>query len=154
NLVRLEDNRRGTSRYTYDRLNRLSEVRKGDALIEAYEYDDNQTMTATHRGMRRCAPGGRIFDDGARELTYGDDGALAAIRSHQSVWLLKHDVNGRLVEVVRPGVPPIQYEYDPFGRRTAKLVGAERTEFLWEGWALAAELRDVDVVDVYLCVDL
>jgi RHS repeat-associated protein len=154
NLVGLEDNRRGTSRYTYDRLNRLREVRRGGTPIEAYEYDDNQTVRATHRGTRRCGPGGRVLHDGARELSYGDDGALAVIDSDQAAWRLRHDVNGRLVEVVRPGAPGIGYEYDPFGRRTAKILGADRTEFLWEGWALAAELRDAEVVDVYLCVDL
>src|SRR5262249_30326816 len=48
----------------------------------------------------------------------------------------------------------VTYEYDPFGRRTAKNVGEERTEFLWEGWALAAEVRDGGARNIYVALDL
>jgi RHS repeat-associated protein len=154
NLAVLEDNRRAKVHYDYDALNRLKEARRGQAVVETYDYDANQAMRGTHRGSRSIAPGGRVLQDGSREIEYGNDGAVAAMRSGQSTVSLKHDVNGRLIAVSQSNGTVIRYEYDPFGRRTAKIVGEERTEFLWEGWALAAEIRGGEVKTVYVCGDL
>jgi RHS repeat-associated protein len=154
NLVTLEDNRRGTLHYTYDRSNRLREARLDRTVTESYGYDANDALRATHRGPRRVGPGGRVLQDGPRELIYGEDGAVAEIRSGQASWSLKHDVNGRLVQVVRPDGTVVKYEYDPFGRRTAKIVGEERTEFLWEAWTLAAELHGDEAQNIYASADL
>ena len=154
NVAVLEDNRRAKVHYEYDALNRLREVRIGQLVAEAYDYDANQSMRGTHRGARNIAPAGKVLQDGTRHITYGADGAVAAIRSGPSTVSLKHDVNGRLSEVSQSNGTVIKYEYDPFGRRTAKIVGEERTEFIWEGWSLAAEVRNGELSTIYFCGDL
>jgi RHS repeat-associated protein len=154
NLVGLHDKRQDLVEYVYDRANRLTEVRKGGTLVEAYEYDANDALRATHRGRRSVGPGGKILEGDSRELAYAGDGAVAAVRTGKSTRILKHDVNGRLVEVVRHDGTVCRYEYDPFGRRTAKVVGDDRTEFLWEGKVLAAELRGNGEHTIHLCPEL
>ncbi len=154
NLARLEDDRKETANYSYDRLNRLIEVRIGRTVAEAYAYDANQAILRTHRGPRGIAPGGKALQDGSRDIFYGEDGAVAEIRSGASVWSLKHDVNGRLVKVELPNGTVIRYEYDPFGRRTATVISEKRTEFLWEVWALAVEVRGGSPQTIYNCAEL
>src|SRR4029453_2605544 len=154
NLTELKDSRRGTLRYSYDQSNRLREVRRDSTRLEWYDYDANDALQATHRGPRRVDAGGKIVHDGSRELVHGEDGSVIEMRAGRYIWSLRHDVNGRLVEVVRPDRTIVRYEYDPFGRRPAKNVGEERTEFLWEGWTLAAELRDGRAENIYAALDL
>lgn len=149
NLAALEDKQSGTFRYVYDRLDRLREVHKDGSLTEVYDYDANDAVRATHRGLRRLGAGGKTADDGSRELSYGADGSVSEIRTGRSARSFKHDVNGRLVEVAQPDGTVIRYEYDPFGRRTAKVIGEDRTEYLWEVWELAAEVRDGKLQGIY-----
>src|SRR5262249_39555817 len=136
------------------RFNRLREVRRNGAALEAFEYNGNNVIQATLRGQRDLASGGRTLQDGERTLVYGPDGAVSEVRAASGTRTLKHNVNGRLVEVTEPDGSVIRYEYDAFGRRTAKIVGGVRTEYLWEVWELAAEVRDDDVQSIYASLDL
>ena len=154
NLTRLVDEGGATTQYAYDQTNRLIEVRRNGVRVEAYEYDANDSIRATHRGARQLGPGGRVVQDGSRELSYAADGSVAETRSDGLTRRMKHDVNGRLVEIIEPGDKITRYEYDPFGRRTAKVVAGARTEFLWEGWSLAAEVRGEDVLRVHASLDI
>jgi RHS repeat-associated protein len=157
NIATIDEKRQGLvqhKEYSYDRQNRLTEVRRGGTLVEIYDYDANDAVLTTNRGQRSLGPGGRTIQDGTRELSYGLDGSIASIRTGGSTRSLKHDVNGRLVEVVKDDGTVIRYEYDPFGRRVGKIVGKERTEFLWEGWTLAAELREGEVQSTYVCPEM
>jgi RHS repeat-associated protein len=157
NLASLDDTRNGTFHFAYDQLNRLLRVRKPKipgAVDESYEYDANSAVRATDQGTRYVDHGGKVLRAGADEVTYGPDGAIASIQAGLSVWRFRHDVNGRLVEATKPDGLIIRYEYDPFGRRTARVVGDERTQFLWEGWTLSAEIKDEVVLNIYLWADL
>ncbi|HEY0791533.1 MAG TPA: RHS repeat-associated core domain-containing protein [Chthoniobacterales bacterium] len=157
NLIVLQDNRQGTIRFSYDELDRLREVQpdqSGAIAEEAYDYDANDAICASHHGPRDVAAGAKVLRDGSREMSYGEDGAVKVIRTGPFHRTLKHDVNGRLVDVVQPDGSVVHYEYDPFGRRTAKLIDGERMEFLWEGHALAAEVQGGAPLNVYVSMDL
>jgi RHS repeat-associated protein len=142
NFTVWEDVRRGRATFQYDEIGRLTEVRKRDRVMEHYRYDPNGTILETHRGRRVVSAGGRTLDDGARSLIYGDDGCVAETHSKGMDLKLTYDVDGALVKVKRSDGTEITYTYDALGRRTAKQVGKERTEFLWEGCVLAAEGKD------------
>jgi RHS repeat-associated protein len=153
NLAALVDEQDATFQYSYDGINRLVEVRRNGVRVEAYEYDANHAIRATHRGVRQLGPGGRVVRDGAREFTHGADGSITSIQSGSSSRRFKHDVNSRLVEVIEPDGTVITYEYDAFGRRMAKVVDGVRTEYIWELWSLAAEVRGGEVLGVYESLD-
>ncbi len=154
NLVAVRDGAGGATEYTYDPLDRIRQVRRDGVVVESYEYDPNDAIRATHRGDRELTAGGRVVRDGTAAREYGDDGAVKAVRAGAAVASFRHDVDGRLVEVVAADGTITRHEYDPFGRRTATDTGGVRTEFLWDGWQLAAEVRDGEVTRAYLCADL
>lgn len=153
NLRELTQTGDGTLVYRYDALDRVQEVRRNGIVVESYIYDANNSISETHRGRRSLAPGGKVLADGKRTLFYGSDGAISSIQSGEQTWWLKHDVNSRLVEVASNSGKPIHYEYDALGRRVAKTVGAERTELLWDGQSLLAEVEYGKTAAIYLSID-
>ena len=51
----------------------------------------------------------------------------------------QYDSQHRLIAASLPDGRPVQYRYDAFGRRIAKTVDGQTTEFLWQGDRLIAE---------------
>ncbi|CAN7384125.1 RHS domain-containing protein [Pseudomonas sp. LjRoot277] len=54
----------------------------------------------------------------------------------------RYDCQHRLIGVSLPGGSVASYKYDAFGRRIAKTVDGQTTEFLWQGERLIAESAD------------
>ena len=142
NLLARQESNSGRSTYGYDEIGRLLSVRNNSRIEEYYSYDANGTILETHRGYRVVAPGGRTLEDGPRLYAYGDDGALQRIESAGQTTFLEHDTEGRIANATLPDGRAVRYEYDPLGRRVAKDVSGIRTQFLWDGPVLAAELRN------------
>jgi RHS repeat-associated protein len=126
----------------YDAIDRLTEVRRRGVIAESYDYDPIGTVMRTHRGPRATKPGGRTITDGTRGYEYGDDGCDATIDISEGQYVLRYDVDGKLVGVTLPGGAEVRYAYDPLGRRVSKVVDGARVDFLWQSCDLAAELRE------------
>jgi RHS repeat-associated protein len=58
---------------------------------------------------------------------------------------LAYDVNGRITKIERPDGCVATYSYDALGRRIAKTVRDQRTNYLWDGCCLAAEERESEI---------
>jgi RHS repeat-associated protein len=140
-----EDQRRGQLDFKHDGIGRLTEVLGQGKLREFYRYDANGSVLETHRGRRVVVEGGKTLADGPRWYAYDGDGCLSRVESPQDGLELSYDVDGQLVRVRRSDGVEIRYTYDPLGRRTSKEVDGVRTEFLWEGCVLAAEIQDDEI---------
>jgi RHS repeat-associated protein len=138
-VIHKSDSRTGQFEYVHDALGRLTAVVQDGRVQESYDYDPNGTILATHRGRREVAPGGRTLGLEDRRQEYGSHGAVVAIRG--AGWEMRLEYNGELQlrESTDSRGTHVHYEYDGFGRRTAKVVNGDRREFLWDGCELVGE---------------
>jgi RHS repeat-associated protein len=140
NLHEQQEWRGGRFRFRHDEIGRLTGVLRDDAIVEHYFYDANGAILATHRGEREVGVGGCNLSDGTARYLYGADGAISRIDAVNGTSVLEHNVDGQVTAVRFPDGRTATYEYDPLGRRTAKVLDGSRTEFLWDGPLLAAEI--------------
>jgi RHS repeat-associated protein len=141
NLVARQDLRHGQSTFGHDEIGRLTTVSAVGDPTEHYAYDANGAIIETHRGRRILAGGGRTLVDGSRRYSYAMDGCVRQIDDQGRTTLFEHNTEGQITRVQHADATVVRYEYDPFGRRTAKEIEGVRTEFIWDGPVLAAEFR-------------
>lgn len=82
---------------------------------------------------------------GDRHYDYDAYGNLSRERrgtGQKLVTEYRYDCQHRLIGVSLPGGSIASYKYDAFGRRIAKTVDGQTTEFLWQGERLIAESAD------------
>ncbi|WP_394560153.1 RHS repeat-associated core domain-containing protein [Aquipseudomonas alcaligenes] len=143
NLSAIEDSRKGNRSFHYDPLDRLVAVR-GD-LPESFAHDPAGTLLA----QNSTAPEGLANVKGNRLLMQGDShydydafGNLVRKRrgaGQKLVTTYQYDSQHRLIAANLPDGRCVQYRYDAFGRRIAKTLDGQTTEFLWQGERLIAE---------------
>ena len=73
-------------------------------------------------------------DVGGSAITYDDNGNLTG----DGIWTFAYDAENRLTSASTSGTTAT-YEYDPLGRRSAKVVNGLRTEFLYDGASVIME---------------
>nr|WP_286948115.1 RHS repeat-associated core domain-containing protein [Pseudomonas sp. UBA6718] len=143
NLAAIEDSRKGSRSFHYDPLDRLVAVR-GD-LPESFAHDPAGTLLA----QNSAAPEGLANVKGNRLLMQGDShydydafGNLVRERrgaGRKLVTEYRYDSQHRLIAASLSDGRQVQYRYDASGRRIAKTVDGQTTEFLWQGERLIAE---------------
>lgn len=155
-LQRIQDTRRGQTRYSYDVIGRLTEALHGDGQAERFAFDPAHNMVDV---AGQTLPDNRltVFED--KRYRYDSRGNLIEKRigAHE-VQHFRWDPDNQLVEarVTRPtGLGVTRYAYDPLGRRIAKLdgQGKARTVFMWDGNRLfleASEKANTDTSRLYL----
>ncbi|MFJ5240111.1 RHS repeat-associated core domain-containing protein [Pseudomonas neuropathica] len=146
NLAGIDDSRKGNRSYHYDPLDRLVSVR--GATPETFAHDpagnllgQSDLPTANLANVK----GNRLLMQGDRHYDYDAYGNLSRERrgtGQQLVTEYRYDCQHRLVGVSLPGGSIASYKYDTFGRRIAKTVDGQTTEFLWQGERLIAESAD------------
>lgn len=143
NLSAIEDSRKGNRSFHYDPLDRLVAVR-GD-LPESFAHDPAGTLlaqnTATPEGLANVK-GNRLLMQGDSHYDYDAFGNLVRERrgtGQKLVTEYQYDSQHRLIAANLPGGRRVQYRYDAFGRRIAKTLDGQTTEFLWQGERLIAE---------------
>jgi RHS repeat-associated protein len=86
--------------------------------------------------------GNRLLMQGDRHYDYDAFGNLLRERrgrAQQLVTEYRYDCQHRLIAVSQPDGTHASYRYDPFGRRIAKTIKGQTTEFFWQGDLLVAE---------------
>jgi len=148
------------SRYVYDALNRLVEVRgnTSGALLESYTYDvlGNRTSKTDSTGatlaygydaanqlleVRQGAAtglllGGLVYDAAGNLTKKCEDGALTITATDctgDTVTALTYDALNRLTQAAKSGQATQRYVYDDQGRRIGKTVGSTATNSLYNG---------------------
>ncbi|MEU4469314.1 DUF6531 domain-containing protein [Streptomyces sp. NPDC024017] len=158
-LVSVDDRLTGAHRFELDTAGRVTAVRAA-AWTERYAYDEagNQRSAewpTTHPGAEsqgvREYKGTRITRAG--RVRFEHDALGRVIRRQKTrlsrtpdTWHYEWDAEDRLTSLVAPDGTRWRYEYDPLGRRTAKLKVAgdgetiiERVDFTWDGATLCEQ---------------
>jgi len=127
-------------RYSYDNLNRLTQVFLDGDLHEEFGYDLNGNRT-TYSSVATGTIAG-AYDDQDRLLSYGDwsftYGANGELESKTNVvtgdvWLYEYDVLGNLLSVTLPNGDLVEYLVDGQGRRVGrKLNGVFTNRWLYQ----------------------
>ncbi|MFC9062887.1 DUF6531 domain-containing protein, partial [Streptomyces sp. NPDC057074] len=158
-LSRMDDRLNGARDFDLDAAGRVTTVRAAE-WTEGYAYDSsgNQIMgawPADHPGQDatgvRTYEGMRIKRAGRVRFEYDAQGRVVLrqktrLSRKPDTWRYEWDAEDRLISLVTPDGAIWRYQYDPFGRRTAKLRMAddgrtvlEQTLFAWDGTTLAEQ---------------
>ncbi|GHB33687.1 putative T7SS-secreted protein [Streptomyces chryseus] len=160
NLVGIDDQLNGSSRFDLDAAGRVTAVHAA-GWTEAYAYDKagNQTSASwpapmpgqeavgprTYTGTRiRTAGGVRYEHDMAGRIALRQKPRLSR---KPDTWRYTWDAEDRLVSVLTPDGTTWRYQYDPLGRRIAKRRLApdgsetvvEQVDFTWDGTTLCEQ---------------
>jgi YD repeat-containing protein len=152
------DRARGLTRYEYDPIGQLLAAVPERARAEVFRYDPagNIHESASLGSDRVYGAGGRLLRKGQTDYEWDSHGRLLQKREHtpEGVRLWSYEWNGAglLSTVLTPDGRAIDFTCDPFARRVGRSVRArdglkwvtlEHTRFVWDGDALAHELRSV-----------
>jgi RHS repeat-associated protein len=72
---------------------------------------------------------------GATPFTYDPNGNL----THDGVQTATYDAANRLTQVLRPGQPTAQYQYDWSNRLLTQQLGPQTTRYTYDGWEVLTE---------------
>ncbi|NMN80126.1 RHS repeat domain-containing protein, partial [Pseudomonas sp. KD5] len=143
NLATIADSRHGQRSYYYDALNRLTRVRHTrDDPPETFAHDPAGNLLMQDRPGPATVKGNRLLMQGDRHYDYDAFGNLIRERrgtGQKLVTEYRYDCQHRLVGVTLPDGSCASYRYDAFGRRIAKTVDGNTTEFFWQGDQVVAE---------------
>ena len=129
--------------YDYDARNRLTEVQKNGAVVEAYGYDANgnrNLRTSTELGIVAQAAtynnGDQLETQGNVTYSYDSDARLSeklvVDGENSELTTYVYDSVGRLKQVDTPE-KSITYRHNALGNRVAKLVDGVLVEkYLWQ----------------------
>jgi RHS repeat-associated protein len=168
NPLTAADSTRGLRQLDLDPLGRVTAVR-AENWTETYAYDQagNLTHSSDTRAADHATAGQRVMSAtlGQRVVSgtllrqagrtdYEHDGQGRLVRTTRrtlsggrKVWTFSYDAYDRLVEATLPNGERWRYQYDPLGRRTAKLrlshdgTTVEQVRFSWDGDRLAEQTR-------------
>ena len=111
------DNVYGRTDYDHNADGYLTAVRHADGTSQEYTYDLSGDIRRPERvRVRRDA-----------------DGQVVEKVTPDARWQYEYDGAGQLSRASTPDGLEVKFAYDPFGRRVRKTVGADVTEFFWDG---------------------
>ncbi|MFF7646607.1 putative T7SS-secreted protein [Streptomyces canus] len=159
NLTAVDDDLNGLRRFDLDTAGRVTAVHAAN-WAETYAYDEagNQTRASwptSHPGEEstgdRSYTGTRITRAGKVRYEHDEAGRITLrqkirLSRKPDTWRYTWDAEDRLTSVTTPDGTTWRYQYDPLGRRTAKLRLAddgetvvERVDFTWDGTTLCEQ---------------
>ncbi|MEB0189628.1 RHS repeat-associated core domain-containing protein, partial [Pseudomonas sp. Bout1] len=128
--------------YHYDPLDRLTRANHSHDRQERFVHDPAGNLLMQDRVGPSVIKGNRLLMQGDRHYDYDAFGNLLRERrgrAQQLVTEYRYDCQHRLIAVIQPDGTQASYRYDPFGRRIAKTLKGQTTEFFWQGDTLIAE---------------
>jgi RHS repeat-associated protein len=145
-IAAIVDATSGPKFYDHDRRGRLIRERRPDAVVDrAMDAVGNVYRTADGRD-RRYGKGGRLEQADGVRYEHDEDGNQTLKSGPDGDWHYRWNGHGMLREVERPDGVRVQFEYDPFARRTAKRTLAptgtiaQEVQFVWDGHNVVHEL--------------
>jgi RHS repeat-associated protein len=155
-LLSVEDNRRGTTRYDYDAAHRISNVQ---SLRSAISRESKYLFDCAGNLLAQPGLTGVTLLEGNRLLTANGDCFEHNHRNHISLrqgrggeTKFVYDSRDMLVQCESPA-GLWSAAYDPLGRRIRKTMGESTTEFFWDTDRLIAEVAPDGRLRVYVYAD-
>lgn len=116
----------GRTDYTHNGDGYITSVQHADGTTQHYTYDAG--------GDIRCPASVSVLRDA--------DGQVIEKTTPRADWKYEYDSLGQLSQAASVGGLEVKFAYDPFGRRVRKTVGANSTEFVWDGGLILGETGD------------
>ncbi|MEK7747562.1 MAG: RHS repeat-associated core domain-containing protein [Nitrospirota bacterium] len=143
--------------YDYDDLSRLTEVREGPNQSTTYTYDAVGNWTKIINVERKFKKwgsevsavyndGNQMVQSGGQVLTYDANGNLLFDGAKTYTW----DARNRLIGITSSGRLTASFSYDALGRRVSKTINGSKTEYLYDGNDIVAEINGGVVSTTYL----
>jgi RHS repeat-associated protein len=126
-----------TFEYSYDPNGQLKQVKKNDAVIASYGYDDNgnRTTVTDPSGTLTASVDGqdRLLQFGTTTYTYSANGSLVSKTSGSQTATYSYDLLGNLTKATLPDGTHIDYVIDGAGQRIGKKVNGTLVQgFLYD----------------------
>ncbi|OZG69914.1 hypothetical protein BTA51_28725, partial [Hahella sp. CCB-MM4] len=140
-LSRIDDQRRGTTEYHYDAVDRLVQVQGPQPETFVHDPAGNVLSSQGEEAKPGQVTNNRLNFHGDSHYTYDDHGnRTQARRGKDQKLVTDYTYNGlnQLVAVNHQG-KVTEYQYDALGRRIAKIGQAQKTTFLWNDDVLLSE---------------
>jgi RHS repeat-associated protein len=122
----------GTTRYSYDALDRLTSWTAPSGQVTQYIYDAAgnrlNTSTATASTIYTYDAADRMLTAGATSYTYDHNGSQIARTSGAATSIYGYDGRGRLISASTGGINT-QFRYDGDGRRVSQTIGTATYQY-------------------------
>lgn len=138
----------GTHNYQYNDVYRLTNATHPQAYNpgETFNYDGVGNRQSSHLSAAYNYDNlNRLLEDDQYTYSYDDNGNLTSRvdKTNGDTTTYQYDEENRLILVVPP-TGLIEYQYDGFGRRIAKMVNGEMTKFVYDYQNILFELDESD----------
>jgi RHS repeat-associated protein len=151
-LLRRDDNLRGTTFYEHDDVHRLAAVRLPDGSQQRYAYDRAGNLVQAPGLAARIQPGNRLLEVNADQCFYDDRDHLSRREGPDGKTTYQYDSRDFLVGIEGPDLS-YQAVHDGLGRRTKKTVNGKTWHYYWDTDRLAAEVFPDGRLRVYAYPD-
>ena len=124
--------------------------------VETFQYDGDGNLlerSSNARGKRdfTYGRGDKLLQKEKTRYIYDAVGNLIEKQSAEGAAIsYSYDNDNQLISVAAETGGRVQFKYDAFGRRTAKITDAGQTGFVWDGDVLLAENKDSQLAAEYV----
>jgi RHS repeat-associated protein len=120
--------------YTYDPLDRLKLVKRGNTTTESYTYDKvGNRMSALNSSPWAYDDRNELLSYPGATFQYALNGNMISKVDSTGSWTYEWSVENQLTRVLKNGAEVARYAYDPIGRRVEKVAGGVTTASLYDG---------------------
>ena len=151
-LLRRDDNLRGTTAYEHDEAHRLAAVRLPGGGQQRYGYDRAGNLVQAPGMAARIQRGNRLLEVSADQCFYNDRDHLSRREGPGGTTVYQYDSRDLLVGIEGPGLS-YQGMHDGLGRRTQKTINGRTWHYYWDTDRLAAEVFPDGRLRVYVYPD-
>jgi len=139
-VIKLDDNRQGVKHYRYDKAGRLVQaIDDSQKIIEAFAYDAAGNPLNNSRLKNKSLKGNQVTSLKGNSYEYDGRGNLISKTDLEGTTHYRYNRFNQLIQVEKQDFRQIEYRYDAIGRRIAKVVDGNLTQFVWNQFQLIGE---------------
>ncbi|MGB8296510.1 MAG: RHS repeat-associated core domain-containing protein, partial [Polyangia bacterium] len=151
-LLRRDDNLRGTTVYEHDEAHRPAVVHLPDGNHQRYAYDRAGNLVQAPGLAARIQRGNRLLEVNADQCFYDERDHLSRREGPGGKTTYQYDSRDFLVGIEGQGIS-YQAVHDALGRRTQKTINGQTWHYYWDTDRLAAEVFPDGRLRVYVYPD-